>query len=64
MWRMGKRKIPNGIQVGGGSDWFCLNHQFVDYVLNSNDEFMINLKAFFNYTLLPSEVSFIAEIEF
>lgn len=58
MWRIGKRKYPLGIQLGGGSDWFCLNYNFVNYVINSNDEFIEHLKVYFNYTLLPSETFF------
>jgi len=58
MWRIGKRKYPIGIQLGGGSDWFCLNSNLVDYIVNSNDEFLKYLKVYFNYTLLPSEAFF------
>lgn len=58
MWRLGTRKFPIGIQFSGGSDWFCLNHKFIDYVIKSKDEYLENLKIFFNYTLLPSESFF------
>lgn len=57
MWRVGPRRLPLGIQFTGGSDWFCLNHEFVDYVINSNHEYLLNLKHFYKYSLLPSEVS-------
>lgn len=57
MWQVGKRKLPEKLIIDGGSDWFCLNSEFIDYVLNSQDDFVIHLKNFFNYTLLPSEVS-------
>lgn len=56
MWRIGGRKLPIGMQFAGGSDWFCLNNKFVNYVVNSKDEYLENLKIYFNYTLLPSEV--------
>jgi hypothetical protein len=56
MWRVSKRQLPLGIQLSGGSDWFALTREFVDYVINSNDNYLINLKEFYKYTLLPSEV--------
>lgn len=57
MWRLGDRKIPEGIAVDGGSDWFLLNRPFVDYVVNSRDELVSNMKRFYTYTLLPAEVT-------
>lgn len=56
MWRIANRSLPIGLQVDGGSDWFCLNSEFIDYVINSNDEYVLDLKLFYNFTLLPSEV--------
>lgn len=57
MWRLGDRKIPEGISVDGGSDWFLLNRMFVDYVINSKDDLVTNMKRFYAYTLLPAEVT-------
>lgn len=57
MWRLGDRKIPEGISVDGGSDWFLLNRMFVEYVINSKDDLVTNMKRFYAYTLLPAEVS-------
>lgn len=57
MWRLGDRKIPEGIAVDGGSDWFLLNRAFVDYVVNSRDELVSSMKQFYAYTLLPAEVT-------
>lgn len=57
MWRLGDRKIPDGIAVDGGSDWFLLNRPFVDYVVNSRDELVSSMKRFYAYTLLPAEVT-------
>jgi protein xylosyltransferase len=57
MWKLGKRELPLGIQFGGGSDWFCLNHKFIDYIINSKDPMLNKLMIFFNYTILPSEVN-------
>ncbi|MEQ2196659.1 hypothetical protein XENOCAPTIV_007701 [Xenoophorus captivus] len=57
MWRLGDRKIPEGISVDGGSDWFLLNRMFVEYVINSKDNLVTNMKRFYAYTLLPAEVT-------
>lgn len=57
MWRLGDRKIPDGISVDGGSDWFLLNRMFVEYVVNSKDDLVSNMKRFYAYTLLPAEVN-------
>lgn len=56
MWRLGDRKIPDGITVDGGSDWFVLNRKFVEYVTFSNDDLVKKMKRFYSYTLLPAEV--------
>ena len=56
MWRVADRKLPMGLQFNGASDWFCLNHEFISYILHSDHDYLQNLKQFFNYTILPSEV--------
>ncbi|XP_060946488.1 xylosyltransferase 1-like [Limanda limanda] len=63
MWRLGDRKIPEGIAVDGGSDWFLLNRRFVDYVVNSRDELVGSMKRFYAYTLLPAESFFHTVLE-
>nr|XP_015826291.2 xylosyltransferase 1 [Nothobranchius furzeri] len=63
MWRLGDRKIPNGISVDGGSDWFLLNRPFVEYVINSEDDLVTNMKRFYAYTLLPAESFFHTVLE-
>lgn len=57
MWRLGDRRIPEGIAVDGGSDWFLLNRKFVEYVTFSTDDLVTKMKQFYSYTLLPAEVS-------
>lgn len=57
MWRLGDRRIPEGVSVDGGSDWFLLNRMFVEYVINSKDDLVTNMKQFYAYTLLPAEVT-------
>ncbi|RVE69968.1 hypothetical protein OJAV_G00083240 [Oryzias javanicus] len=63
MWRLGDRKIPEGIAVDGGSDWFLLSRSFVDYVVNSGDELVSSMKRFYAYTLLPAESFFHTVLE-
>ncbi|XP_043250137.1 xylosyltransferase oxt isoform X2 [Colletes gigas] len=59
MWRTGDRKLPNGIQIDGGSDWVALSRQFVEYVAGSNpDALVTDLLKIFKYTLLPAESFF------
>ncbi|XP_057673202.1 xylosyltransferase 2 [Corythoichthys intestinalis] len=58
MWRVGVRNIPEGIEISGGSDWFALSHQFVDYIATSEDDLVSGLKLFYSYTLLPAESFF------
>ncbi|XP_051989097.1 xylosyltransferase 1 [Xyrauchen texanus] len=63
MWRLGDRKIPEGISVDGGSDWFLLNRMFVEYVINSQDDLVTSMKRFYSYTLLPAESFFHTVLE-
>ncbi|KAJ7992014.1 hypothetical protein DPEC_G00274190 [Dallia pectoralis] len=63
MWRLGDRKIPEGIMVDGGSDWFILNRMFVDYIISSQDELVVSMKRFYTYTLLPAESFFHTVLE-
>lgn len=59
MWRIGDRKLPDGIQIDGGSDWVALSREFVEYVANSNpDALVTDLLKVFKYTLLPAESFF------
>ncbi|KAF3430149.1 hypothetical protein E2986_06506 [Frieseomelitta varia] len=59
MWRIGDRKLPDGIQIDGGSDWVALSRDFVEYVANTNpDTLVTDLLKVFKYTLLPAESFF------
>ncbi|XP_012284899.1 xylosyltransferase oxt [Orussus abietinus] len=59
MWRVGDRKLPNGIQIDGGSDWVALSREFVEYVTDPNpDPLVSKLLILFQYTLLPAESFF------
>lgn len=51
--------ILTGIQIDGGSDWFALSRNFVEYVADPNpDQLVANLLKLFKYTLLPAESFF------
>lgn len=63
MWRLGERQIPEGIVVDGGSDWFALTRNFVEYVTNTEDTMVSDLKLFYKYTLLPAESFFHTVLE-
>ncbi|XP_055990709.1 xylosyltransferase 1 [Sorex fumeus] len=63
MWRLGDRRIPEGIAVDGGSDWFLLNRKFVEYVTFSPDDLVTQMKQFYAYTLLPAESFFHTVLE-
>ncbi|XP_053706689.1 xylosyltransferase 1-like isoform X1 [Synchiropus splendidus] len=63
MWRLGDRKIPEGITVDGGSDWFLLSREFVHYVVTSQDDLVTQMKRFYAHTLLPAESFFHTVLE-
>lgn len=46
-------------QVDGGSDWVCLNKEFVSYVVAAEeDDLLSGLHDYFRYALLPAEAFF------
>jgi hypothetical protein len=59
VWNIGVRSVPIGLQYSGGSDWFCLHYDFINYVIESEHEYVKEWKSFLHYSLLPSEVGFI-----
>ncbi|XP_018090794.1 xylosyltransferase 2 isoform X2 [Xenopus laevis] len=63
MWRLGERQIPEGIVVDGGSDWFALTRNFVEYVTYTKDILVSELRQFYKYTLLPAESFFHTVLE-
>lgn len=58
MWRVGERKLPQGIVIDGGSDWIALSPKFVSYVIEKKDELLAGLEVIFQHTLLPAESYF------
>jgi len=57
MWRLGLRQLQEGIRIDGGSDWICLNREFIQYVVG-DDPLLSGLKSFWKYSLLPAESFF------
>ena len=58
MWKLGPRRLPHGITFYTGSDWICLNKEFVSYVVNENDELLNGLRKIYAHTILPAESFF------
>ncbi|EFA12734.1 xylosyltransferase oxt [Tribolium castaneum] len=58
MWRVADRRLPEGIQMDGGSDWIALSREFVSYVAKSGDDLVGGLRQVFRHTLLPAESFF------
>ncbi|XP_061415749.1 xylosyltransferase 1-like [Lethenteron reissneri] len=58
MWRVGERKMPAGIAIDGGSDWFAVTRQFVSYIIHSKSRLVSQLKQFYAFALLPAESFF------
>lgn len=58
MWLVDrKRKIPQGIEMDGGSDWVALHRSFCSYLVSEpKGELLQGLFVFYNHTLLPAEV--------
>ena len=58
MWNIGYRKLPEGIQMDGGSDWIILHKDFIQYVLTTDDVIVTRLESIYRHTLLPVESYF------
>lgn len=57
LFRVGERQVPANLEVGGASDWFTLHRGFAEYAV-SNATFVLELRQFFDYTLLSAESFF------
>uniref|UniRef100_A0A182PIG7 protein xylosyltransferase n=1 Tax=Anopheles epiroticus TaxID=199890 RepID=A0A182PIG7_9DIPT len=58
MWLIGDRQPPYGIVTNGGSDWFCLTRDFVQYALDMRQELVVDLMAVMEHTVHPTESFF------
>ena len=60
MWILGNRKVPDGIEIDGGSDWYTLTKGFCKFIeakhMNARADLLSGLDKFYSYTLLASEV--------
>lgn len=51
--------LPRGLTIGGGSDWIGLDRDFVEYVINSEGNVIIDeMKRIWSKALLPAESFF------
>lgn len=57
MWRVGDRPLPPDITIDGGSDWIAINRNYSRYLVTNQDPFLKQLKRYYEYSLLPAEVS-------
>lgn len=53
---VGERKLPIGIRFSSGPPFYCFDYEFVDYVVNSKDAYLEELKDFYKYYMRPLEV--------
>ncbi|XP_063728615.1 xylosyltransferase 2-like isoform X2 [Symsagittifera roscoffensis] len=60
MFRLSARRVPYGVRFSGGSDWFVLARNFIDYLLHAppEDQLVDPLSRFYSFSLLPSESFF------
>ena len=56
MWRVSNRPLPPDINVDGGSDWIAIHRNFSRYLVTGTDPFLVGLKTYYRYSLLPAEV--------
>lgn len=57
LYCLGSRKLPDEIEIAGASDWFSLHRSFAEYAI-SNATFVLQLRGYFDYTLLSAESFF------
>lgn len=57
MWRVDSRALPPDISVDGGSDWIAIHRNYSRYLVTNKDTFLTDLKRYYQFTLLPAEVS-------
>lgn len=64
MWRLGRRPMPLGVRLDGGSDWFALSREFSQFIVNESHQseeeknLLLTLSNWFSLTLLPLETFF------
>ena len=65
MYKLGPREVPAGIQIDGGSDWYCLSKPFVEYIAlhREDDPLLKELYSVFDYSLMAAESFFITSLK-
>ena len=61
MWRIGNRPLPQDITIDGGSDWIVINRNYSRYLMNDRGPLLTGLKKYYEYSLLPAEVTSLTE---
>ncbi len=54
---MGPRTLPAELQMPGASDWFVLHRSLAAFAV-SNASFVLELRRYFDFTLLSAESFF------
>ena len=57
MWRVDNRPLPGDITVDGGSDWIAIHRNYSRYLVTDRSRFLTSLKRYYEFSLLPAEVS-------
>ncbi|XP_053664020.1 xylosyltransferase oxt-like [Anopheles marshallii] len=55
MWVIGDRKLPSGIVTNGGSDWFCLSREFIQYALDDRHDLVADVMRIMEHTIFGTE---------
>ncbi|XP_052895887.1 xylosyltransferase oxt-like [Anopheles moucheti] len=55
MWIIGNRQLPSGIVTNGGSDWFCLSREFIQYVLDDRHDLVADVMRIMEHTVFGTE---------
>ena len=63
MYRLGPRTLPEGTQYDGGSDWYALSRNFVEYIALSQDPLLKDLYSIYDHSLMAAESFFITTVK-
>jgi len=57
MWRVDTRPLPQDIVIDGGSDWIAIHRNYSKYLVTDTTNYLTRLKKYYEFSLLPAEVS-------
>ena len=63
MYLLGPRTLPEGTQFDGGSDWYALSRNFVEYIALSEDPLLKDLYSIYDHSLMAAESFFITTVK-